>query len=71
MKKKINQMNNGAPCLVCNESHEITSDATQAAYTAIYRAQKDYGDKLPWREEREVFHKAVHEYTLKHPGKIS
>jgi hypothetical protein len=46
-------------------------DARQAAYIAIYRAQMEYGDKLPWREEREVFHKTIHEYTLKHPGKIS
>jgi len=46
-------------------------DIRQAAYTAIYRAQMDYGDKLPWREERELFHKVVHEYSANNPGKIS
>jgi hypothetical protein len=71
MKKKISLMNNGADCLVCGISHDISTDARQAAYTAVYRAQMDYGDRLPWQEEREIFHKAIHEYTLKHPGKIS
>ena len=64
-------MNNTAACLVCGLAHEFSMEARQAAYTAIYRAQMDYGDRLPWQEEREVFHKTIHEYTLKHPGKIS
>jgi hypothetical protein len=64
-------MTNGAICLICSNQHELTIESRQLAYTAIYRAQMDYGDKLPWQEERLVFHKAVHEYTLKHPGKIS
>jgi hypothetical protein len=55
----------------CRLSHNITSDSRQYAYEAVYRVQKDYGDKLPWQLERDVFHEALHEYESKNPDKIA
>jgi hypothetical protein len=63
-------MTNNASCLICGDTHDISSDARMAAYTAIYRAQVHLGDKLPWREERELFHKTIHEYYFPSRGKI-
>lgn len=64
-------MTNGpADCLICGEAHPLSAEVRMLGYTAIYRAQTRLGDKLPWREEREVFHKAIHEYYFPSRGKI-
>lgn len=55
----------------CRLSHDISIDARMFAYHAIYRAQIEHGDKLPWREEQRIFHKAIHDYESQHPGKIA
>jgi hypothetical protein len=54
----------------CRLTHDITPEARQYAYIRIYRAQMDHGDKLPWEQERDLFHLAIHEYESLHPGKI-
>jgi hypothetical protein len=64
-------MLNNEPSEECRLTHDITSDSRQYAYDAVYRAQKDYGDKLPWQMERDIFHEALHEYESKNPGKIA
>lgn len=61
---------NQPPCEECRLTHDISAGARQYAYTKIYRAQMDYGDRLPWRDERKLFHEAIHEYEDKNPGKI-
>jgi hypothetical protein len=58
-------------CEGCSLPTELDPDARMQGYAAIYRAQSRLGDKLPWREERKVFHNAVHEYYAANPGKIN
>lgn len=55
----------------CRLTHDITSDSRQYAYNAVYRAQMDYGDKLPWQMERDIFHEALHKYESENPDKIA
>jgi len=62
---------NNEPTESCRLTHNITPEARQYAYIRIYRAQMDYGDKLPWQEERDLFHLALHEYESENPGKIA
>jgi hypothetical protein len=61
---------NNEPTEECRLTHDITPDVRQYAYMMIYRAQIENGDKLEWSVERDIFHKAVHDYLHKHPGKI-
>lgn len=68
-KKKMTPSNN-EPTEECRLKHDVTPEARQYAYAKIYRVQKDHGDKLPWEQERDLFHLAVHEYESKYPGKI-
>lgn len=64
-------MTDSARCLICSGLHEFSVEARQLAYKAIYRIQIERGDKLPWQEERLVYHRVVHDYHVAHPGKIS